>query len=159
MKFEPQFQKDVFDRFPNPSEFVFRITRHGIPNDINTTYSIEAAYKNTLGSYETLLNKYNAKMPDYYSEIIKEVSISELSDMLQNSGNDSNSGSGLPEYTPIPRAGYQSAMPETFVSASEPVADTSEQVIVHFDSPKVADNAPAPDNFSDDNEDLPEPNF
>ena len=155
MKFEPQLEKDVFNRFPNPSEFVFTITRHGVPNDINTTYSIEARFKNTIGSYDSILSKFNTKMPDAYSAIIKDMSSAELSTLLQNSGNDS--ASGLPEYTPIPRAGYQSAMPETFVDAStEP---EMEQVQVHFDSPKVADAAPAPGDVDSDNGELPDPVF
>lgn len=147
MKFEPQLEKDVFSRFPNPSEFVFSITRHGIPNDINTTYSIEAIGKNTIGSYAEILAKFNAKMPDYYSEIIRDVSISELSKMLQNSGNES--ASSLPEYTPIPRAGYQSSIPETFVDTSSVNASSEETVNINF----TPADAPAPaEDFTADDE-------
>ncbi len=85
MKFEPQLERDVFNKYSNPSELVFRVTRHGVPNDINTTYSITAVGRNTLGSYESILAKFNAKMPDYYSNIIREVSVSELSSRLQSS--------------------------------------------------------------------------
>ena len=158
MKFEPQLEKDVFQRFPNPSEFVFRITRHGIPNDVNTTYSIEAVGKNTIGSYSQLLAKFQAKMPDYYSEIIRDVSISELSRMLQNSGSES-SGAGLPEYTPIPRSGYQSAMPTTFVDAAEATASDEETVNVNFTPANNDVPAPSEDFTSDDNGELADPVF
>lgn len=156
MKFEPQMEKDVFSRFPNPSEFVFRITRHGIPNDINTTYSIEAVGKNTIAPYGVILAKFNAKNPDYYSAVIKEVSVSELASMLQNSG--SESASSMPEYTPIPRSGYQSTIPETYVSAEEAVS--SPNTSVNF-TPNIDGDAPVPsdDFISDDDDELPSPNF
>lgn len=151
MKFEPYMEQAVFNRFPNPSEFVFRITRHGVPNDINTTYGIEAVGKNTIAPYGSILAKFNTKMPDAYSAIIREVSISELTGMLQNAGTDS--ASSMPEYTPIPRAGYQSAIPDTFVNASEAVASDEEVVKVNF-TPNVNGEAPAPsDDFTNDDDD------
>lgn len=160
MKFEPQMEKDVFSRFPDPSGFVFRITRHGIPNDINTTYSIEAVGKNTIMPYASILAKFQTKMPDAYEAVIKDASVSELTTMLLSSG--SESASNMPEYTPIPRAGYQSAMPETFVDASEAVSSSEETVRVNF-TPNVNGVAPAPsDDFTDDDgddEELPTPNF
>ena len=156
MKFEPQLEKEVFNRFPNPSEFVFRITRHGEPNDINTRYSIEAIGKNTVGSYNDILAKFKAKMPDYYSNIIKEMSISQLSQMLQSSANDSSS-SGLPEYTPIPRAGYQSNIPDTFVDTSSIVANNAptEDPITNYTP--ASDIATSSDEEGD--EELPDPIF
>jgi hypothetical protein len=146
MKFEPQLERDVFNKFANPSEFVFRVTRHGIPNDINTTYSITAVGKNILGTYQDILAKFNAKMPDYYSNIIREVSVADLSSILQS--NDTNTVA-MPEYTPIPRAGYQTSIPDTYVG-------TSEAVTIHT----APDTAPeiANSNVSDD-DDLPEPTF
>ena len=150
MKFEPQMEKDVFARFSNPSEFVFRITRHGIPNDINTTYSIEAVGKNTIISYSNALAKFQTKMPDAYEVVIKDVSVTELTAMLQNSGSESNSN--MPEYVPIPRAGYSSAMPETFVDAAEAVSSPAESVTVNF-TPNTPDDAPVKEpNFVDDDE-------
>ena len=147
IKFEPQLEQDVFNKFPNPSEFVFRITRHGVPNDINTTYSITAVGKNTLGSYQDILAKFNATMPDYYSNIIREVSVANLSLMLQSG--DSNVAS-MPEYTPIPRTGYQSSIPDTYVGASEAIAIQAESAEV----PETPDMV----NTSDDT-DLPDPIF
>lgn len=151
IKFEPQLEQDVFNKFPNPSEFVFRITRHGVPNDINTTYGIVAVGKNTLGSYQAILDKFNAKMPDYYSNIIREVSVANLSAMLQSG--DSNVAS-MPEYTPIPRPGYQSSIPDTYVGASDAVATQAAPIEVS-EVPDASDIAA--DIAGDD--DLPEPTF
>ena len=145
MKFEPQLERDVFNKYPNPSELVFRITRHGVPNDINTTYGITAVGRNTLGSYESILAKFNAKMPDYYSNIIRDVSVADLASMLQASDTDTAS---MPEYTPIPRAGYQTSIPDTYVGASEAVTVHTEPAA----APSVADT------ISDD-EELPDPTF
>lgn len=162
MKFEPRLEKDVFERFPNPSEFVFKITRHGVPNDINTDYNISAIAKNAIGTYDEILQRCQAKMPDHYSTIIRDVSISELTSMLQNSGSEPSAASGLPEYTPIPRSGYQSSIPETFVDAST-VTESSEEVVnVNFTPADAASPAPAPsDDFTsdDDEEPLPDAKF
>lgn len=150
MKFEPQMEKDVFARFADPSCFVFRITRHGIPNDINTTYSIEAVGKNTIMPYGAILAKFNTKMPDAYEAVIKDASVAELTAMLQNSGSESSAN--MPEYTPIPRAGYSTTMPETFVDASEAVASEEETVAVNF-TPNAVEEAPAPsDDFTADDD-------
>jgi len=163
MKFEPQMEKDVFTRFANPSEFVFRITRHGIPNDINTTYNIEAVGRNTIMPYGAILAKFNTKMPDAYEAVIKDASVAELTTMLQNSG--SESANNMPEYTPIPRAGYQTAMPETYVDAAEAVAPSApaeEPVTVNFTPNTSEDSVPTEDFLNDDGDDsepLPTPQF
>lgn len=146
IKFEPQLERDVFNKYPNPSELVFRITRHGIPNDINTTYSITAVGKNTLGSYQDILNKFSAKMPDYYSNIIREVSVAELTSMLQAGDSDAAS---MPEYTPIPRAGYQTSIPDTYVGASATVTTQTQEPVA---APNIVDTV-------GEDEDLPEPTF
>lgn len=154
MKFEPQMEQDVFNRYPDPSDFVFRIKRHGAAGDINTTYSIEAVGRNVVASYDNILARFNTKMPDCYSQVIREVTSAELADMLQNSGNDS--ASNMPEYTPIPRAGYQSSIPDTYVGAAEATASSEETVQVNYTAPSTVE-APAPsDNFTeDDDSDLP----
>lgn len=142
INFDKQLEQDVFSKFADPSEYVFRITRNGVAGDKDTRYSIQATNRNAFASYDAILAKFNAQMPDYYSEIIKEFSISELADMLQNTG---DAATDLPEYTPIPRTGYQSSIPNTYVNIS-------------------SDNEPAPvvaadDADSDDDGELPDPIF
>lgn len=67
--------RDIFDKFPNPSDFVFRITRHGELGDFNTSYEIRAVAKNTLygprDGYQGLLDKFNVSFPEHYSSIIR----------------------------------------------------------------------------------------
>lgn len=146
MTFEPQMQKDVFDKFPNPSEYVFRITRHGVYRDVNTYYEITAVGRNSQMPYDKILAKFNAKMPDYYENIVKSVSVPDLTRMLmvQTANNVSQ------DYVPVPRAGYQSSIPNTFVNASEAV--------------DVPSGTPVLDNLDESSEDggdaeLPDPIF
>lgn len=137
VRFENQLSSDVFERYPNPVDFVFRITRHGAAGDVNTTYQIVAVGRNSQSSYQDILNKFNISMPDHYSTICKEFSNSELFDMLNVSV--STSDDSLPAYQVRPR-GY-SAAPEAAspaIPAPEAVVDPSSE---------------------DELEDLDEPNF
>jgi len=109
MFFENQLNQDVFTRYPNPSEFVFRITRHGVARDVNTTYAITAVSKNDVLPYDAILSKFHTKFPDVYSTIIKEYSSGELYSMLnssETSTSDSGSYNDLPSYQVTPRASY-----------------------------------------------------
>lgn len=142
IKFDNQLEQDVFNVSPNPSDCIFTITRNGVAGDTDTRYSITATARNTVGSYEQILAKFNAKMPDYYSEVIKQFSAVELESMLKNS---ESSTSNLPEYAPIPRAGYQPSIPNTYVNTSDAVGDNPTDV------PDFSD--------TDDEDDLPTPTF
>ena len=148
VKFEPQLDKDVFQRFPNPSEYVFRITRKGVPNDVETKYEIAGLFNNNVISYDGILAKFNAKMPDYYENIIRDIPADKLAVMLQNAGSGTAS-SDMPDYTPVPRAGYQSSIPDTFVNAAEAV----DAPATSLDVDAVADD------LADDNGDLADPVF
>lgn len=103
--FENQLNNDVFNKYPNPSQYVFTITRHGVAGDINTKYEIRATNRYTVETYDQILNKFQIKMPDYYSNICKELSATELSDIL-NQGNNYSApnGDSLPDYSVTPRA-------------------------------------------------------
>lgn len=81
IKFQGQLQSDVFKLYPNPSEFVFRITRHGLPNDQNTTYAIEAINRNTT-PLATILADLNLKFPDAYEMVCKDLSKVEMEKLL-----------------------------------------------------------------------------
>lgn len=100
----PQITKDVFASYPNPSEFVFRITRHGESGDRGTRYQIMAVAKN-MTPYAELLAQANAVMPDYYENIIKDASVADISGWLatSSSGSSAVDVNALPEYTPTPR--------------------------------------------------------
>lgn len=147
--FDRQLDQDVFNNYPNPSACIFRITRNGEAGDKDTKYTIQATNNNNLCSYDDILAKFNAKMPDYYSEVIREFSAAELAEMLQNTSG-SSSNADLPDFTPIPRAGYQSSIPNTFVSASDAVT-------VNPNDTSVDDILISNDDV--DNEDFPTPDF
>lgn len=144
--FDKQLNQDVFYTYPNPSEYVFKITRNGEASDRNTRYDIRAIAKNTMISYDDILAKFNTTFPDYYSTIIKEFSAAELSDMLKNAATygSPSAGTDLPEYIPTPRAGYQPSIPDTYVNVTDAVGND-------FESPS--------DDVISGDDDLPEPIF
>lgn len=100
----PQLTKDIFRNYPNPSEYVFRITRHGESGDRGTRYQIVAVGRNTQ-SYDKLLSNLGAVMPDYYENIIKDASAADISKWLESTTTTYGGGNSdsLPEYTPTPR--------------------------------------------------------
>lgn len=105
-RFEPQLQQDVFKNYPNPSEFVFRITRKGAAGDVNTVYEIGAVGKNKYKSYAQILVENNVSMPEYYSAVCRELSEAEMRDMLSDIARPSNEyvpSDGTPAYTATPR--------------------------------------------------------
>lgn len=118
MKFEAQLSADIFDKYPNPSEFVFRIRRSGVANDVNTTYSMQAIGKNTVMSYDEIFAKFNLVDPDYYEIICKDYPADKLSSLL-NSNSDSAS-SDLPNYQVTPRVSAASMIPEVHDTIPQP---------------------------------------
>lgn len=139
MRFEPQLKHDLFDRYPNPSQCIARITRHGVAGSVDTKYTIEVIGKNTIAPYDSILAKFNAKMPDYYNEVCRELTNTEMSAMLNSSniGNIANSSyNELPDYTPSPR-----------VSIPAPVAEPPQY------------SAPAVPDINDPDEDIDDPVF
>lgn len=124
--FLSQLDRDIFDNFPNPSEYVFRITRHGAYKDKETRYDIVAVGKNASMPYDMIMAKFNATMPAYYENIVKSVSLPELTEMMQASGPDNSAA--IPDYVPVPRAGYQSSIPDTFVNAADAIGVASPEV-------------------------------
>lgn len=104
-RFENQLVQDVFSKYPNPSEFVFRIQRQGVAGDINTKYNIWAVGKNKLMDYNQILLTNNATMPDYYENICKTYSSTELHSILNTSANLSTSyeANSMPDYQVTPR--------------------------------------------------------
>lgn len=100
-KFEPQFYSDVFSKFPNPSEYVFKVTRNGASGDINTRYAIQVLASNNVKSYADILLENKINFPEYYENICKNADAAILSTWL-NASQNSSSGD-IPEYVPMPR--------------------------------------------------------
>ena len=120
MRFEPQLQNDVFSRFPNPSEYVFRITRHGEANSVDTSYEINAIGKNTYKPYAQILAEQHATMPEHYNTICLPLSISDLQSKLDAGEKPSNgySPNEAYSYNATPRGGASAAAPGNAVSSN-----------------------------------------
>ena len=104
MTFEPQLMKDVFKNYPNPSEYVFRITRHGEPRDVNTRYAIEVIGMNKTHSFDKICAENHATFPEYFNTVCKEISNAEMSTMLTSAASgDSQSPADMPDYEVKPR--------------------------------------------------------
>ncbi len=137
MFFENQLNQDVFSRYPNPSEFVFRVTRHGQPRDVNTSYEIRAVGKNDVYPYDVVLAKFNTKVPDVYNNIIREISAGELNLMLNNAAASdtvtSTNYDNIPSYQVTPRAAYSSAPISAPVAVDE--IDVEVDTVDELDEP------------------------
>lgn len=123
VRFENQLVRDVFNRYPNPSECIFRITRHGRANDINTTYQIQAIGRNTVKSYNDILTSCNIKMPDVILEVSPEKTNQDLRAMLNSE--PSGSADDLVDYAVVPRVATQKVEEED-VSVMIPTDDLSD---------------------------------
>lgn len=160
MKFEPQLQQDVFSKYPNPSEYVFRITRHGEAGSIETYYEIMAVGKNTFKPYAQILAEQHATMPEHYSTVCKPMSSSEMQMLLNDSGRPTSeyTPSSSYNYTPTPRvpAGEDYETP-TITPDYQPPHVPSEDV------PSVEDPLSDGGSYDDDevpfDEELPKPSF
>lgn len=120
LRFEPQLQNDVFAKYPNPSEFVFRIQRHGAAGSVDTTYSITAIGRNTYKSYHQILAENNATMPAYYSHVCREVTHSELQNMLSDGSRTNGGYSANDDYAATYQATPRGTAPQAPVNVPEP---------------------------------------
>ena len=116
--FERQLQNDLLSKFPNPSEYVFRVTRNGEAGSVDTTYSIVAQGKNSSYSYDKILADNGIQLPDGYSAVCKDCTPAELNDML-----NANAPAPTTEYSyiPTPRASANDYQPAS-VAIPEPVS-------------------------------------
>ena len=165
--FIAQLDREIFNIYANPSEYVFRIKRKGAFNDTQTRYSFVAVGKNSIATYDQILAKFQIKMPDHYESIVKSFTSVELSQMLQMQQNAS-AAAVTQDYVPIPRTGYQSSIPDTYVNAADMLGTTNldvpEDMATSFDTDIVPDidNDPILSQFDDvdsEGDDLPDPNF
>lgn len=152
--FEHVLQESVFKNYPNPSEFIFTITRRGAAGDRNTRYEIVAKYRNSSYPYEKILADNGVSFPEEYYSICKEVTDQELHDMLYSTPAPTD----LSEfsYVPVPRGGATAA----------PVSSVPDLPEINIDTPVYSapptDLPPAPDDFvasTGSNDSLPAPDF
>lgn len=141
-KFESQLVNDVFDKFPDPSQYVFRITRHGVAGSVDTTYQIQAIGKNAEMPMAKILTDAGTKMPDAYSMVCKEVTPFELDSMI-----NVTSSVAVPRDAYVPAPPVTVEVPQTISSFNQPVmADELPNFDAAIPAP-VADVAPAVDDL------------
>lgn len=104
--FESVINESVFKNYPNPSEYVFRVIRHGKSRDVNTKYEIVPQGRNSGYPYAKILSDYNITFPEGYDTICKAMTPEEMAGYLSNHGQVSNLGDY--NYTPVPRGTYNS---------------------------------------------------
>lgn len=114
--FESQLMNDVFDKFPDPSQYVFRITRHGAARSVDTTYQIQAIGKNTGMPMAKILADAGTQMPDAYSMVCREVNPYELDAMI-----NVNSSVAVPRDAYVPAPPVTIDAPQTISSFNQPV--------------------------------------
>lgn len=145
--FEHILTRDVFANYPNPSEFVFSITRHGEPHDRNTTYAIRAVGRNSTYPYEKILADNNMTLPDGYKAVVRELSVADMSRML----NSESSGGPAPtsdfNFDATPRQAYVPASTEIPEPVSVPIPGAD---VVPEAAPEATSSEEPVDDSTDD---------
>lgn len=132
-KFQAQLMNDVFKNYPDPSGFIFRITRYGVPNDRGTRYAINVLEENQVGHYEDIMTNYKISLPESYDIICKDYSATELRRILLQQ--TSQNASPRPSYGATPRTAPQSnAVPP---DVSVPIVNTPQYVAPIVPTPTV----------------------
>lgn len=143
-KFQAQLLNDVFRNYPDPSGFVFHITRYGVPNDRGTRYAINVLEENLVGSYDSIMASYKISLPESYDIICKDYSANELRRIIlqqnfQNTSQRTNYGAiprGVPEANAVPSGGE---IP--IVSAPQYVAPIMPTSTVPAPQPEISDDS------------------
>lgn len=106
-RFEQQFMQDVINKYPNPSEIVFRITRKGEAGSVDTKYVITAIAKNTTTPYSSILATHDITLPEHYNLVCRDYPAQKIRDLLASDSNVAQSN--LDEYQATPRVAIPAA--------------------------------------------------
>lgn len=157
-RFQPQLMNDVFRMYPNPSETIFRITRHGAAGSVDTYYNIRAlqSVPSAYGSYDQILSDNQIIFPDSYDVVCKDCSAFELRSML-NAPKD-GSPAAVTTYGAAPRNSYSTGSAPTTPAASSISQEfVSPQTTIIPDTPPAISGAEyLPDDSSLEVEDIEE---
>lgn len=127
-RFRDQLVRDVFKAFPDPSGYVFRITRHGEARSVDTTYQINAIGANDSITIEQILAQSGKTMEQVYELACKEITPFEMKMMLDSYGTTASDNTAA-AYGAVPRATFTSptqiAPPE--VTVETPTIDLPTQ--------------------------------
>lgn len=128
IRFQNQLESEVFSKFANPSDYVFRIIRHGAAGSFETTYEIVVAGHINGTSYDKICADNNVTFPNYYSTVCKDLTVSEVSALFTASAmsNSASVSGDMPSYTVTPRPAYEPEV-DTELDISD-IDDDSEPV-------------------------------
>lgn len=131
--------QSVFKNFPNPSEFVFEITRNGEAGDPGTRYAIKATNKNSNYPYAQILADFGLIFPQSYELVCKDMSYEEMNNCLT-----ADTPSDLPDYgfQPIPRGNSAASSEAAFTEMPELNVETPNYGAVPTTIPSVDDELP-----------------
>lgn len=101
-RFKDQLIRDVFTAYADPSQYVFRIVRHGQANSVDTTYSITAVNTNSTLSVESILGNAHTTIDQVYELAIKEITPFEMKAMLDASDTQAANNTAV-QYNATPR--------------------------------------------------------
>nr|DAQ11320.1 MAG TPA: hypothetical protein [Bacteriophage sp.] len=165
-RMENQLMTDVFEKYPNPSEIVFRITRHGEAGSVDTRYEIAGVARNSAMPFARILADNHISFPDAYSKICREYSANELYTLLHTSVDAPQSVGDMPDYQVTPRGGNVPAaaslpdIPETPDFEDSGLPEYTPGVAVPTPSAEmpsgISDNIPGSSPIIDDNETIDE---
>lgn len=112
-RFFQVLDNSVFQKVPDPSEFVFRITRHGASGDRNTRYEITVIAHNNQISYDEILSKFNIKFPEFYNTVCADWSVEDYESHLSPARKDDDVDvDSMPEYKISPRGVIATSEPD-----------------------------------------------
>lgn len=158
--FMHQLNADVFDRYPDPSRYVFKITRHGAWKDRNTRYEISVVM-NFNADINDVLSSMGIKFPDAYERVIRDMSPSEMSDALstKQSQNQAYKPESSFSYKAMPRKHFtdpedlsiksDDELPGEEVQLSPMVGSFEVKLNKHDDASELSDYIPSKKNVSE----------
>ena len=110
-RFTYQLRNQVFKDYPNPQDYVFKITRHGEHNDINTKYSISAVMNFPYDVDEILKNMgVSFENYAYYENVVKTIDSNDMLDMLNR--RETNASKAIPTSSYSYKATPRKVMPD-----------------------------------------------
>lgn len=113
--------QSVFKNYPNPSEFVFKVIRHGEAGDPGTRYEVKAISRNANYPYSQILADFGMVLPQSYELVCKDMTYEEMNNCLH-----SDTSSDLPDYgyKPIPRGNNAAVTEDHFSDLPELTVET-----------------------------------
>jgi len=124
-------QPQVMTKFPNPSEFVIRMTRNGLPGDMDTKYVFQAVYTNNVKSYDEICAEEGITFPEHFHSICKDVDATTMQRWLSSANSPSQSVpvGDMPAYAATPRGTLPNLPPPPSVNLTTTPDFTDDDIL------------------------------